>query len=74
MLFKLAFANNTIFSCFSFFFLIIDLYFIIPKVIAQIFNPSAELAIPIGIPAKEAREERAIHRKIAEIKIRKWSI
>ena len=72
MLFKLAFANNTILSCFSFFFLIID--FIISKVIAQIFSPSPELAIPMGIPNKEAKEERAIHLVIAETKIRKWSI
>ena len=42
MLFNLDFANNTISSCF-FFFLIIDLYFLIPAVIAQIFNPIAEL-------------------------------
>ena len=74
MLFKLAFANNTILSCFSFFFLIIDLYFIISKVIAQIFSPSPELAIPMGIPNKEAKEERAIHLVIAETKTRKWSI
>ena len=32
---------------FSFF---IDLYFLIPTVIAQLFNPIVELVIPIGIP------------------------
>ena len=42
--------NNTILPCFFFFFLIIDLYFLIPAIIAQIFNPIAELAIPTGIP------------------------
>ena len=31
--------------------------FLIPAVIAQIFNPIAELVIPIGIPTKEAKEE-----------------
>ena len=53
-----------------FFFLIIDLYFLIPAVIAQIFNPIAELVIPIGIPIKEAREEIEIHPIIAEAKIK----
>ena len=38
-------------------FLIIDLYFIIPPAIAQIFNPIAELVIPIGIPSKEAKSK-----------------
>ena len=37
MLFNLDFANNTTLSCFFFIFLlIIDLYFLIPAVIAQI--------------------------------------
>ena len=53
-----------------FFFLIIDLYFLIPALIAQIFNPIAELVIPIGIPIKEAREEIEIHPIIAEAKIK----
>ena len=39
-----------------FLFLIIDLYFLIPAAVAQIFNPMAELVIPIGIPTKEAKE------------------
>ena len=42
---------------FFFFFLVIDLYFLIPTVIAQIFNPIAELVIPIGILVKEAKVE-----------------
>ena len=42
MLFNLDFANNTISSCFLFFFLIIDLYFLIPAGIALIFNSIAE--------------------------------
>ena len=50
------FASNTISSCFLFvLFLIVDLYFLIPVVIAQIFNPSAELAMLIGIPTKEGK-------------------
>ena len=44
----------------SFFFLIIDLYFLIQAFITQIFNTIAELAIPIGIPAKEAKAEMKI--------------
>ena len=55
-----------------FFFLIIDLCFLIPAVITQIFNPIAELVIPIGIPCKEEKAE--IHPVIAETKIRKCSI
>ena len=54
ILFNLDFANNTILSCLFFFFLIIDLYFLIHAVIAHIFNPIAELVLPIGIPPKEA--------------------
>ena len=69
MLFNLDFANNTILLCFFFFSLIIDLYFLIPAVIAQIFNPIAELVIPIGIPAKEAKTEIEIHPVIVEAKI-----
>ena len=38
MVLNLSFANNTILSCFFLFFLIIDLYFLIPVVITQIFN------------------------------------
>ena len=67
MLFNLDFANNTILTCFFFFFLITDLYFSIPAVIAQIFNLVAELVIPLGIPSKEAKV-------IAEAKIGKCSI
>ena len=72
MLFNLDFANNTILL--YFFFLIINLYFLIPAVIAQIFNPIAELVIPIGIPTKEAKAEIEIHPVIVEVKIRKCSI
>ena len=35
-------------------FFITDLYFLIPAVIAQIFIPTAELAIPTGIAINEA--------------------
>ena len=42
---------------FFFFILIIDLYFAIPAVIAQVFNPVVELVMPIGIPTKEAKQK-----------------
>ena len=35
-------------------FLLIDLYFLIPDVIADIINPTAELTIPTAKPTKEA--------------------
>ena len=68
MLFNLDFANNTILSCFFFFFLIIDLYLLISPAITQIFNPIAELVSPIGIPSKEAKAEIEIYSVIVEAK------
>ena len=38
-------------------FLIIDLYYLIPVVNAQIFNPTVELAIPTGTPPTKANAE-----------------
>ena len=61
MLLNLDSSNNAILLCFLFFSLIIDSYFLIPAVIAQTFNPIAELLIPIGIPIKEAKAEIEIH-------------
>ena len=55
-------------------FLIIDLYFLILAVIAQIFNPITELLITVGIPYKEAKAETEIHPVSAEAKMRKCSI
>ena len=74
MLFNLDFASNNISSCIFFVFLIIDLYFLIPAAVAQIFNPIAEFAIPISIPSKEAKAEIDIHAVTEEAKIRKCSI
>ena len=45
------------FKRFVFFFLIIDLFFLIPAVISQLFNPIAELVICIAITIKEAKAE-----------------
>ena len=74
MLFNLDFASNTISSCIFFVLLIIDLYFLIPAAVAQIFNPIAEFAIPIRIPSKEAKAEIDIHAVTEEAKTRKCSI
>ena len=56
------------------FFLIIDLYFLITAVIAQIFNPTTELAMPIGTPTKEVKEEIKTHPVTAEAKISKAAL
>ena len=47
-----------------FFFIIIDLYFLILAVTARIFNPIAELVISIGIASKEAKAkiQKYIHK------------
>ena len=67
MLFNLDFAYNTILSCFFFFFLMIDLNFLVPAVITQIFNPIGELITPTGIPTNEEKAEMKTHPVIVEI-------
>ena len=57
-----------------FFFLTIDLYFLIPAVIKQILNPIAELVIPIVTPTKEPKAYIETHTLIVEISWSKWSI
>ena len=37
------------------------IYFLIPGIIIQIFIPSVELVIPIGIPTNEAKAEMDTH-------------
>ena len=59
---------------FHLFFLIIDYYFLIPSVFGQIFNPVAELVIPIGIPSKEAKAEIKMHPVTLETKIKECLI
>ena len=70
MLINLDFANCTV----LFFFLIIDLYFLISAVITQIFNSTAEVAILAGTPTKEAKAELETHPVTVETKISKCSI
>ena len=67
--FNLDFANNTILSCFFFFFLIINLNFLIPAATTLLFNPIAELLILIGKPNKEATLQIEIPPVIVEAKI-----
>ena len=74
MLFNSNFAKNTILSYFFLFLLIIDLYFLIPAIIAQIFNHIAGLVISIRIPIKEAKSEMEIYPVTVEAKIRKCSL
>ena len=57
-----------------FFFLIVDLYFLTPVFIAEIFNPIAELITPIGILSKEVKPGIQIHPLTTEAKIRKCSM
>ena len=55
---------------FLFFFLIIDLYFLIPQNnFLEFFDPIAELLITIGILTKEAKVELETHPVILEITI-----
>ena len=71
MLFNLVFVISTVFSCFYFFFLIIDKYFLISAVIAPNFNPISEIVISLKIRSKEAKTEMEIHPVTAKAKIRK---
>ena len=57
MVFNLSFPRNTILTCFLFFFLILDLYFLIPAVTAQVFIHTAQIIIPTETLAYEANAE-----------------
>ena len=74
MLFNLIFTNITILSGFVLFFLIIDLYFLIFAVIAQVFISTAKLVILVGIPTKEAKVIIEIYPVITETKTSKCSV
>ena len=51
------------------FLLIIELCYLTPAALLQIFVPIADLIIPIGIPNKETKAEIEIHPVIVEAKI-----
>ena len=72
--FDLIFTNTNISSCSYIFFSTIALQFLITAVIAQLLNPAAELAIPIGIPANEAHTGLKTHPVITETKINESSM
>ena len=74
MLFSLDFHNNTMLSWFFFFFLVIDVYFLIPAAIEQIFNPITELVITVRIPSKEVKADIDIQLVIVEAKVGQRSI
>ena len=63
------FTNNPILSCFFFFLLIIDLYFLSHALIGQFLNPIAELIIPVGIPSRKAKAEFEMHLVTVKVKI-----
>ena len=69
MVFCLSFSNNTILSSLFLFFLYNDSYFFIPAVITQSFNPTSELAVPIGITVYEANKEIETQTLAVETKI-----
>ena len=51
--------TSTLFNLTILFYLI-DVYFLIPAVIAQKFNPTGEHVIPIGVPTKKVKTEMEI--------------
>ena len=68
IVFNLVFASSTILLCFL---LIIDLYFLIPATVLQIFIPTAELEMPtIGMPTNEANVEIETQPLTAETEIK----
>ena len=70
--FNLAFPSNNILSCFFLLFLIIDLCFLIPAVITQIFSPTAEFTKPTGMQTNVASAEIETQPVIVEAKINAW--
>ena len=67
--FNLAFPSNNILSCFFLLFLIIELCFLIPAVITQIFSPTAEFTKPTGMQTNVASAEIETQPVIVEAKI-----
>ena len=74
VVFNLVFANSTIFSRFFFSFLIIELCFLIPAVIKQIFIAAAELSIPTGMPTKGEKAQIETHPVSVETKASECSV
>ena len=60
-IFNLDFANDNNLLGFFFFFLVTDLYFLVPAFVTQIFSPVEELLLSIRAPTKEAKAEMETH-------------
>ena len=60
-------------SCFFVFFLMINLYFLIPAINTQIFNPTSDLEISTGALTNEAKAEIKTQPLTTETKIIKYS-
>ena len=71
-MFNLVLLTILFYHASSSFFLTIGLYFLIPAVIAQIFNPTTEHVMSIGIPTKEVKTKIERHPEITEIKESKY--
>ena len=69
MAFNLSFADNAILSCLFLFFLIIELNLLLPTFMAQNFNHTPELAIPVGTPTNETNSKIETQSEIVESKI-----
>ena len=69
MVFNLSFADNAILSCLFLFFLIIDLNLLLPTFMAQIFNHTPELAIPVGTTTNKTNSKIETQSEIVESKI-----
>ena len=54
--------------------MIIDLYFLIPAVITQVFIVSAELTTSKAIPTKETKSEIVTRPANAEVRVIKFSV
>ena len=67
MLFNIDFANKTISLSLLLFFLIIGLYFLIPRVFMEIVIQTVE------IQTKDTTTEMETHQVIVKVTIRKWS-
>ena len=74
MVFNLVVASNTFLQWFCLFFLIIDLTVLISAVITQVFNPTVENAILVGLPTNDAKEETETHPVILDSKISKYTM
>ena len=72
LVFHISFSDTNI-SSFAFFFFIIGLYFLIPEMIVQMFNPTAEIVIPREKQINGGNAEIEMPQVTVETKISKFS-